>query len=367
MLLLVTTALALPLLSERFDTTALPAGWKTAIAVQTGGGPPSAYAVEDGALVLRAEKRTKRFTAVSRKMELRDVTWVRVEARVRTEGVDPAAAEPGPCGVYVRFEGGAMEQAGPCVAADWTPFVRYFGVPTGARDVEVGFLLPAAGTARVDDLLVEPVTPDWRTVSRGSFTYHWLGQDAFREDQLAANDETFDRAAALFGADPKVHIDYHRYGSLDAIDQYTGARLEAHVRGTTVHTLFRTDTAAIVKVLARAWGNPPPLLADGLGVSFAGEYDGREIKLTSRSLGAEAPTLDALLDPRTFRALPPPKSMPVAGAFVQWVTATKGQDTVKALYGKLRADAPVAENRAALEAALGMPLAEADKALRAWW
>jgi hypothetical protein len=57
----------------------------------------------------------------------------------------------------------------------------------------------------------------------------------------------------------------------------------------------------------------------------------------------------------------------VSGAFVQWLTATKGNDAVKALYGSLKADSSPADNTKALEAALGMKLADADAALRAWW
>ncbi|MFN7147280.1 MAG: hypothetical protein ACK4YP_26165 [Myxococcota bacterium] len=365
MLLLASSALALPLLVERFDSPELPAGWKTGIAVQTGGGKPSAATVEDGALVLRAEPKTKKFTAATRKLELREVEWIKVDGRVRTEGV--AADTTGPCGVVVRFEGGAFTQAGPCAAADWTAFTRYFAVPKGARDVEVGFLLPAAGTARLDELLVEPASPPWRSVGRGGFTYHWLGDSAFREDLLVANDETLDRAAALIGAPPAGKIDYWQYGSLDTIEQYTGVRADGHVDGATIHTIYRTDPQRIMRVVARAWGSPPPLLAEGLAVSFAGEWGGRDLRQSARALGDKAPTLEALLDPKTFRALPPEAAYPVAGAFAQWVTATRGPDTLKALYGQLKADAPVADNRKALEAGLGMPLAEADTALRAWW
>lgn len=372
MLLLVSTALALPLVTERFDATTLSEGWKTTIGAQTGGGKPSASSVEDGALVLRAGPKTRRFTAVSRKMELRDVTWIRVEARVRTEGVVAAGAAASPCGVYVRFEGGAMSQAGPCQSSpdgEWTPFTRFFEVPAGARDVEVGFLLTAPGTAHYDDLIVEPVSPDWKVLGRGPFTYHWLGNDAYREDQLVANDEAYDRAVALLGAPQTTHIEYHRYGNLDAIDQYTGVRTHAHVTGTTIHTLFRNDAVSIMRVLAHAWGDPPPLLAEGFAVSFAGEWDGREIKQASRGLAAAgtAPTLETLLDPAAFRALPADTSLPVAGAFTQWIVATKGQAAVQTLFGQMKADSPVADNRKVLEAALGMPLADADKALRAWW
>ena len=52
---------------------------------------------------------------------------------------------------------------------------------------------------------------------------------------------------------------------------------------------------------------------------------------------------------------------------MQWLTATKGNETVKALYGALKADATVATNPKALETILGMSAADVDAALRAWW
>jgi hypothetical protein len=367
-LLLVASALALPLLVERFDANALPAGWKSAVALQMGGGKPSEAVVTDGALVITAGPKTKKFTAVSKKLELRDVSWLRVQARVRTEGVDAAAAAS-VCGVFVRFEGGEATQAGPCSAADWTPFTRTFQVPEGARDVEVGFLLSTAGTARMDDLVVEPVTLDWKAVNRGGFTYAWLGGDSFREDQLVANDETFDRAVALLGVAPKERIAYRKYANLDAIEEYTGVRAEHVVRPGEIHTVVRTDAHGILEALAPAWGAPPAFLREGLGVAFVGEWAGRDPRQAARALAADgkAPSLGVLLDPKQFVSLPGDVSYPVAGAFVQWLTATKGNEAVKALYGALKSDASVADNTKALEAALGMKLADADAALRAWW
>jgi hypothetical protein len=235
--------------------------------------------------------------------------------------------------------------------------------------VEVGFLLPTAGTARVDDLLVEPVSPDWRGLARGAFTYRWLGGDTFREDQLVANDETFDKAVALLGAPPAGNLAYWKYGDAATLAEYTGAPGDRLVCAGAVHTLVRTDAYGILEALAPAWGDPPAFLREGLAVAFVGEWDGRDLRQASRALtgAGEAPTLAALVDPASFAALPRKAAYPVAGAFVQWLTATKGNETVKALYGALKADATVATNTKALETILGMSAADVDAALRAWW
>src|SRR4051812_47243127 len=110
--LLAPHARATTLVAERFDVGELPAGWKAGVGAQTGGGPASTYTFEGGALVMRAEPRTKRFTALFRKSELRDVTWIRVQARTRMSGV-AAGASGASCGVFVRFEGGPIEASRP--------------------------------------------------------------------------------------------------------------------------------------------------------------------------------------------------------------------------------------------------------------
>lgn len=362
-LLLSGLAFALPLVTERFDAAGMPDGWKATIAAQNGGGAPSAWAVEGGALVLRAEARTKRFTALSRKVELRGVEWVRVVARTRAEGVTAAGA----CDVYVRFEGGAIQPTRPCGgAADWTEYTRYYAVPKGARDVEVGFLLTGPGIASVDHMLLEPVTPAWKTLTRGHFVYHWLGGDGFDEDQLTANDDRYDAIVAFLGTPGVRTIDYWKYADAATIGEYTGRRDGAQVEGTTIHTLWRGQVRELVRVLARAWGTPPAFLAEGLAVHLAGEWDGRNVKLVTRGLvgRGEAPTLEALL--ADFSKIPPERALPTTGAFVEWLTTTGGAPAVKKLYGALGADATPEANRAAMEAALGMTLTEADAAFRGW-
>lgn len=366
LLLLASSALALPLLVERFDSPALSPDWKVKV-VAGKGGAQSALAVEEGALVIRAAPKAKRFVAATHTYELRNVSWIRVQARVRTEGVAPSAA---PCGVYLRFEGGEPRADGQCGSAEGKDVVRTFAVPQGARDVEVGLYLPTAGTAWIDEVIVEPVTPDWRTVVRGPVEYHWLASEAFREDQLVANEETFDKVVALFGAAPKGRVAFHHYPDLAAIEEYTGARRDVQVdAGGAVRSIFKSDPRAVAAGVARAFGDPPPFLADGLALSFAGEYDGRELRQAARQLAAkgEAPGLDVLLDPAKYAAMPADARAWVSGAYAQWLIEAKGPEVTRALYAALRQDTTVEANRAAMEKALGTTLAEADAAARAWW
>lgn len=362
MLLLASTALALPLVVERFDTPLSP-DWKVKVAAGKGGGE-STIEVADGALVLKATPKTKRFLAASRTFEARDVRWVRVKARVKAEGV-AAGAEP--CGVFVEVEAGPRVATGQCVPGDWREITRTFAVREDARDFQVGFQLSGAGTVWLDDVIIEPVTPDWRVVGRGTVEYHWLASEAFSEDQLVANDETLEKITALLGEAPKERLVFHRYADLAAIEEYTGSPREIQVDGRVIHSVYKTDPRPLVMAMAAGWGSPPPLLVEGLAWSFAGEVDGREVRQAARQLAAkgEAPTLEALL--RDYADVPVAARAPVAGAFAQWVLAVKGAETMKALYGAVRADATFDANKAAMEAKLGMPLADADKAQRAWW
>ena len=66
MLVLVSSAWALPLLSEHFDANAMPAGWKTTVVVGQSG-PPSTVAFQDGGVVLTTTAKNKRFTGAQKK------------------------------------------------------------------------------------------------------------------------------------------------------------------------------------------------------------------------------------------------------------------------------------------------------------
>jgi hypothetical protein len=353
-------ASALPLLVERFDAAELSEGWKTRAA--KGGGASASWAVEGGALVGRAEAKAKRFPTIYRRVELWEVAWIRVDVRRKASGV----AGTGTCDVYLKFDTLPAEPARPCAeAGDWAEASRFVAVPAGAREVEVGFALDGPGTVSFDDLVVEPVTPDWKRLTRGHFDYHWLGDDLLREEHLVANEEAYDRVLAFLALDKAVDLAWWKYPDLQTVGQYTGESAEVVVRGDTVHTLRRANVPALVQVLARAWGDPPPLLAAGLGVHLAGDWDGKSARQVARGLAGrgEAPTIAAMLDPVAFAALPEATRLPVAGAFVEWVVETKGQPALRALYGALKAGA---DTRAPLEAALGVPLADADTAFRAW-
>jgi hypothetical protein len=368
--LLLPAAVALPLLSERFDAPGLPAGWKAGVGAQIGGGAASAYTFADGAVVMTAAPHTKRFTTISKKMELRDVSWLQVDARSKSAGIDADAGNDGAvCGVFVRFEGGPIQGLRPCVPnPDWTPSTRVFAVPKGARDVEVGLFLSVPGTATIDDLVVEPVDPGWKTASRGHFVYHWLDRDGFSEAQLAGNDDRYDALVAFFGIKPPPTLEYFRYDDVDALERYTGRHVDAMVDGNTIHTLRRAESHEMVAILSRTWGDPPPMFTEGLAIHLAGEWDGREAKAVARGLvgRGEAPALATLLDTAAFRGLPEATAYPLAGAFLDWIVATQDAARVKALYGQLHAGASVADNQKALEAALGKSTADLDAAFRSW-
>ena len=76
---------------EGFDTTTLD-GWTVKDGAQVGTGAESRYAVKEGALVLRVGADDQRFKALLRTVPLGGATSIRVRARMRTEGVDPAPA-----------------------------------------------------------------------------------------------------------------------------------------------------------------------------------------------------------------------------------------------------------------------------------
>lgn len=361
----VSTAHAVPLLVERFD--AEPTGWKERVAVQNGGGPSSKSAVAGGTITLTADTRTKKFVSLGKRVELRGVKWLSVSAKVQlagVEGADPSSV----CGVFVRFDTGDLAATRECrVRADADPHTRMIPVPSAARDAEIGVLLAAPGTLTVDDLVVDVATPELKELVRGRFVYRWLGTDAFREEHLEANDGKLAELTAFFGASAASKLEYWKFPDAATLEAYTGRRADYVASERAVYTILRTDTRALTAALSRAWGDPGALFFEGLAVHLAGDWDGRDPRLTTRQQVAAgtAPALATLLSPATFAAEPPERAYPEAGAFVSWLVASKGVDTVKACFAAVKATATPAANLAAVEAALGAPLSKVEAEFRA--
>lgn len=369
-LLLVQAALADAVLSEHFDGSSVPAGFVSVVGAKTGGGGASKLAIEDGALVARASKSTRRFMALETKLEVRGTPYLRITARIRAEGVDLANDPGGECGAYVRFEDGSFAATPRVVGTrDWTEATRLVKVPANANFMDVGLLLSAPGTAWFDDFVVEPVDPGWKTVTKDHFTYHWMPPDALDDGAVKANEAFYDQVTAFLGGGPKAAVHYHWYPSTQAKLDYTANEAPGHVADGAIFTTYRSDEADIARVvLAAAWGAPAPALAEGVVTHVIGSWDGKDTRLLVRGRIADgkAPALSGLLDPGAAGRLPADATHPVAAAFVLWLEQVKGHDAVKKVVTATRATATGAANIAAVEAALGAKLDAVDAEFRAW-
>lgn len=353
---------------ERFDAGQMPDGWKEVPGAQTGGGPAAKYAFEDGAVVFRATDKSKKFPAIAHKMEIRDIEWLKVTARMKTDAVDPTNARYKNCDGFIQFEDG------PVIAlpvgngtTDWTDVSRIVPVPKAAMEVTFGFFLSMPGTAYFDDLVVEAVNPGWHTKTHAQFVYHWLGSSDYAEDAISENDETYSKMAAFLGIPGNIVVDYYRYPDAATKLAYTGNGGNGHTEGNTIHSLFRTQPHELAHVLSRGWGTPNTMLSEGLAVHLSGDWQGKDIHLTARELLAagKIPPISGLMDGTQFRAMDENISYPVSAAFVEWILATKGVAGLKTAYAAVKGDGTAAEQKKALEGAVGMSLTDADAAFRA--
>ncbi len=365
LLLLASLAHAVPVLVERFNT--VPEGWKERVVQPKGGGPTSKVEFPGGVVKFTADARTRKFTAWGKRIDLKGVEWLVVDAKETVSGVENAPANA-ICGAFVRFDTGQIVPTRACAArTDTSTHRRYIQVPKGARDAEVGVLLDTAGTVTVDDLLVDTTAPDVKSTVRGSFVYHWVGNDAYRDADYEANETRFDQLSAFLGLKPGAPVEYWKYPDATALEAYTGQVAPYVATPNVAHSILRSDTRALLGALSTAWGAPPPLLFEGLAVHLQGDWDDREPRLSTRMQVNEgtAPSLATLLDPKKFAAEPPERAFTQAGAFIGWIVATKGPETVKALFGATSITATPAANQAAIEKVLGAPLTKIESDFRA--
>lgn len=352
MLLFVGTALAVPLVLEHFDAAALPATWRTDLKVGKG------LSFEGGGAVLTTGAKDKRFGAAWTTVEVRDAEWIKVGATLTVDVTAPTADAV--CGLYVEIDGAPLLAAHTCTPGT-TTVVRYLPMPAKAYEVKLGLKLELPGTVRADDVSLEIVRPELKTVSRGAFTYHWLGYDGFTEAQLVANDERWAKVIGVFGGSPKV--DYWWLKDQDTVEQYSGRRELGVRKGSSIYSTLRGDTRQLVDLAGTAWGAPPVWLLDGVSVWLDGEYDDKEPRMYLRGQVAAgaAPALADLLDPVRYAAMPEATRKLAAGAFVSWVVSTGGEATLVTL-GKAAGSGT--SGAKAVEAALGKPIAEVEAAFR---
>ncbi len=358
-----------------FDDFAGPdalAAWAPFDGAHTGvAGPASASALVDGALCLSAAADTQRWVALTRTVPLEGVAWLRVSARMRTENVERAQARFVNCNLFVRFSNGGI--AGTPVLAgtqDWTPVARRLPVPAGASSATLGCFLSMPGQAWFDDVRLESVSPPaWNTEEAGALVFHWLPGDEISPDARAYSLLGVQLTNEFLGLEPSAPIQYFKYPDLATKLELTGdaGNAFAEPAARRIHTLWERDRHELVHVLAHALGRPPALLGEGLAVHLSGSWQREPIATYARRLRDEGRwvPLAELLDTGSFQRVPDLVSYAEAGAFVGWIEAEHGRETLRALYRALDGRVGVAENRQRLEQALGASLVELDEELRA--
>lgn len=368
--LLASVALSGPLLHEDFeDPNALDA-WTLERGASTSDGPRSEVALDGGALRLRADQTTTWFHTVNRPVAVDGVDWVKVSARMRTEDVDPSTARFKNCDVYVRTGSGIGVLDIVTGTTPWTDQARIFRVPNGLKVLDVGAMLSMPGTAWVDDVTVEAVEPGWTTVSEGGFTWHVLPGDAVSDAQRRRTLAAWSKAAAWLEVSPEGSVDYWKYPDRETKRLYTGNVGNAHAvaKGREVHTLWPSDDHEIVHLLAAQRGSPPPLLSEGLAVHFGGDWQGDPLEAHAAGLVERGAwiSLPQLATWGGFREADDLLTYAEAGAFVRWVEQTHGTEALLAVYGALPWNASAEDVDRVLNERLGMDLAAADRAVRAW-
>jgi hypothetical protein len=224
------------------------------------------------------------------------------------------------------------------------------------------------GAAWFDDVRVE-AAPEWREERAGHYVYRTLPGDAVPEAARAFNEASYAAVRAFFGGEGGPEsIVYWKYPSNAVKAEYTGNAGNAHVDGGAIHGIWAADRHEVVHLFEPLWGDAPALLAEGLAVHLSGSWQGAPVREAARRV-LEAKkwiALGEILDTRAFRGAGDEATYPIGGALAGWLLEAEGKEKLRALYAALKNGAPLGENRAAFERALGMSIEEADAALRGW-
>ncbi len=365
---LATLGQAAPLLEERFEEPGALSRWTAVDGAWIGREPASRASLEGGALLLEADAGTRRWLSLERTVRTGDAKWVRLSARISTEGVDPSRARYANCNLYARFPGGPVQALRVFAGTNpWTSVARRLPVPAGADRVTASCFLSMPGRAWFDDVRVDAVDPPkWEEARAGRYVLRWLPGDRIPEEARRYNLESWRIVSEFLGVEGPSEIPYHKYPDVATKEEYTGRGGNAHVQGGEIHTIWPSDRHEIVHILARPWGDPPALLGEGLAVHLSGAWQGRPVPQAARAILAAGKwiSLEDLLDTHAFRRKDDLVTYGIAGAFSLWVLEAHGKEKLKALFARLKVGAPVGENRRTFREILGLTPAEADARLR---
>ncbi len=245
-------------------------------------------------------------------------------------------------------------------------------MPAGATHLTVGLFLSLPGRAWFDDVEVSvAAAPAWREATEGHYRYHWLDGDEIPDHKRRFNSESYRITSEFLGLDPAAgrEVGYFKYPDKALKEELMGDPGNAHaLTDGTMHSIFASDRHEIVHLLARAWGDPPALIAEGLAVHMSGGWQGQPVVAYAKGIAdRDWIALGDLIDSSAFRARPDLVTYAIAAAFIEWLLAQPdGKTKLRTLYGKLANRAPAADNRRALEDILGASAADLDGKLRAW-
>jgi len=223
------------------------------------------------------------------------------------------------------------------------------------------------GQAWFDDVRVESVPPPpWNEKKAGRYVYRWLPGDAVPDSSIRFNQESYRRVSEFLGVQGPPQILYVKYPDLATIEEFTGFQGNAFNQGDEIHSLWPNDRHEIAHVLARDWGAPPSLLAEGMAVHLSGGWQNQPVSRYARTVleSNKAYPLGEILETVAFRNRDSLVTYALAGALTEWILERYGKEKLRTLYGALKDAATAEENRKAFSSVLGIDLEEADRHLR---
>ena len=345
----------------------------------TGTGTTSTITLADGAVRIEGQADTNRWRSLERTVALGGAAWFRMAARMKTDGLVLDGVHRPMCYVYARFTDAGGKRVGEVVATrnllgttPWTPVARRYPVPAGAANLTVGLFLSLPGRAWFDDVEVSvSAAPEWHEAIEGHYHYHWLAGDEVPDGKRRFNSESYRITAEFLGLDPAAgqEVGYFKYPDKAIKEELMGDPGNAYaLTDGTMHSIFASDRHEIVHLLARAWGDPPALVAEGLAVHMSGGWQGQSVVAYAKGIAErDWIAIPDLIDSGAFRARPDLVTYAIAAAFIEWILAQPdGKTKLKTLYGKLENRASADVNRRAMEDILGATAVDIDTKLRAW-
>jgi hypothetical protein len=334
----------------------IPEHWTLASYRGLEGQPEVTYGVDretaaDGKVSWRfsGDPGTRRWYVLRQELEVQDITQVRLQGWMQTEGVE-RREDQFPESNFIlnfydanhnRFQELRFEDKRTRPETGTLPWVEknlVFRVPKGTRYVAVSCILGCSGTAWFDNVRLSIPQPlGWQTKRTKNFVFYSLPERPFPAGSVENEQLMFDTFADLLGIKTDMVVSYYLYPDTTSLRKALSIKGHEFVdhEDREIHSINPNEDHEIIHFMTDPLGVPPRPIYEGTVFWLQGIWYGKpihEVAAKIQEAPRGLPPMKALVNSASRRGIDANIWIPTAASFVGYLVNRWGAEQLVELY-----------------------------------